>query len=130
MEAACAGLRRWAEDRLKQSESQREQFFSGMFNNQTFRENFMRGQLVSAILNAWRKQVKEDFAQDPPQTADMERMGYLKPGEQADTAPAFEDRYFHIYGATLMAALWMESGLFLFQQGDGRINVVFSGAGV
>ncbi|MBR4545408.1 MAG: protein phosphatase 2C domain-containing protein [Oscillibacter sp.] len=125
VEAACAVLKNWAEDRLKQSKSQREQFFSGMFNNQTFRENFMRGQLINSIMNLWQKQVREDFTRDPPQTGELERSGYLKPGEQADAAPAFEDRHFHIYGTTLMAALWMESGLFFIHQGDGRIEVFY-----
>ena len=125
VEAACAVLKSWAEDRLKQSKGQRERFFSEMFNNQTFRENVMRGHLINSIMNSWQRRVKEDFLNDPPQAVELERLGYLNPGGQAGAAPAFEDRHFHIYGTTLMAALWMESGLFFIHQWSTICQPVF-----
>ena len=79
-------------------------------------------QLVTSIVAKWIKTVNEDIESNP--LTEEERNGCDRYLERYDKGERLE----HIYGTTLIAALYTEKYLLLIQQGDGRC-VIFDQKG-
>lgn len=117
-EAAVGCLRRFAEDKL-QSEGIEKRFYEDIFTNSRYRKMAIR-ELTDTIIAQWRSRVLEDYEKNPPLSGEIEENA----DEYDESDPA------HIYGTTLIAALWMPKCLILIQQGDGRCDVFYSDGSV
>ncbi|MBR4545412.1 MAG: protein phosphatase 2C domain-containing protein [Oscillibacter sp.] len=121
VETAMEILQGFAEELLAKPEPVKKRFFQDIFsekNHGRYREIYMRNSLTDRVVDMWTARVNRDLAENPPQEEELRRFGY----PSADMT--------HIYGATLMAALWLEPGLFLIHQGDGRCEVFFEDGSV
>lgn len=77
-------------------------------------------QLTDTIVARWYDSVTEDFHNAAPTAEELATIG------AASAEDISEDAILHIYGATLIAALWLPNMLVLLQQGDGRCDVFYS----
>lgn len=110
-------LRQFAEAALA-SEEAGDRFYRDMFSNPRFRQMTIK-RLTDTILAGWHDRVLEDYGNNPPSTEEM--------GESAAGYEGKDSRNpAHIYGTTLMAALWLPGCLLLIHQGDGRCDVFHS----
>jgi hypothetical protein len=89
-----------------------EKFYEIMFSDPRFKKTAVR-HLTDTIIADWYNKVTEDYECNPPSA------------EEAGDEYNFGDRVEHIYGTTLIAALWLPGCLLLLQQGDGRCDVFF-----
>ena len=78
-------------------------------------------QLTDTILSRWYAGIQADYAKNPP-----------SPEELGELAQYYADpkRVPEIYGATLIAALWLPKCLILLHQGDGRCDVFYGDGSV
>lgn len=76
--------------------------------------------LTDRIISKWYEFVTEDLTNNPPTDEEYESIG-----DRADSYRSGE-RLEHIYGTTLIAALWLPEFLILIQQGDGRCDVFYA----
>ena len=76
--------------------------------------------LTDTIVARWYDAVTDDFHNAAPTEEEMALIG------AASVDDISEDAILHIYGATLIAALWLPNILVLLQQGDGRCDVFYS----
>jgi hypothetical protein len=111
VEAAVDCLRYFA-DMLLQSPENEESFYRDMFSNPRYRQNQIR-HLTDTIIAEWYNRVMVDYRDNP----------LTEPEQQL--FKGFDDRAEHIYGTTLIAALWLPKCLILLQQGDGRCDVFY-----
>ncbi len=89
-------------------------------NPPTRNQKWMMRRLIDAICGAWRKKINEHYLQNPPTEEELNGAGaYAKYYRE-------KKHLAHIYGTTLIAALWIDKYLILLQQGDGRCDVVFA----
>ena len=109
-------LKEVAEEKLSASDAVRERFFHDMLTNPRYRQLEFR-RWSDVILSRWNDALRRDYDDNPPTPEDLtvlpERL------RQPDAIP-------HMYGATLIAALWLPPALMLLQQGDGRCEVLFA----
>lgn len=80
--------------------------------------------LTDRIIAKWYTLVHDDLATNPPTDEEYELAG-----ERAESYKAGEHLE-HIYGTTLIAALWVSDFLVLIQQGDGRCDVFYEDGSV
>lgn len=78
-------------------------------------------QLTDTILSRWYAGIQADYAKNPP-----------SPEELGEFTQYYADpkRIPEIYGATLIAALWLPKCLILLHQGDGRCDVFYEDGSV
>lgn len=98
------------------SEAVRERFFHDMFTNTRYRLLEFR-RWTDVILSRWNAAVRLDYDHDPPNAAELDILPERL--REPDAIP-------HIYGTTLMAALYFPPALMLLQQGDGRCEVLYA----
>jgi hypothetical protein len=108
-------LRGLAEDVLENPETAHA-FQQDLLHNPRFRQTTVR-RLTDSILAGWSDRIHEDFYMNPPAQEEI--------GEYADYFRD-ENRLPQIYGATLMAALWLPDCVILLHQGDGRCDVFYT----
>ncbi|MBQ6986711.1 MAG: protein phosphatase 2C domain-containing protein, partial [Oscillibacter sp.] len=109
-------LKEVAQEKLSAPEAVRERFFHDMFTNPRYRQLELR-RWTDVVLSRWSDAVRLDYDSRPPDP------------EELDSLPASlrtPEAVPHIYGATLIAALWIPPALVLFQQGDGRCEVFYA----
>lgn len=109
-------LKETAEEKLSDPDAVRERFFHDMFTNPRYRQLEFR-RWTDIILSRWNDALRRDYADNPPAQ------------EELDMLPAYlrtPDKIPHIYGATLMAALYLPPALLLLQQGDGRCEAFYA----
>ena len=80
--------------------------------------------LTDRIISKWYAFVNEDLIKNPPTDEEYESIG-----DRADSYRSGEHLE-HIYGTTLIAALWLPGFLILIQQGDGRCDVFYADGSV
>lgn len=114
-EVAIECLRQFAEEYLA-SETVEDRFYHDMFSNPRY-QNMTIKQLTDTIVAGWHDRVMDNYKNDPPT---VEEMGENAAEYEGGKNPA------HIYGTTLMAALWMPKCLILIHQGDGRCDVFYA----
>lgn len=107
-------LQQFAEATLV-SEEIEERFYKDLFSNSRYRHMTMR-RLTDTILAEWHNRVLEDYKNNP---LTIEEMTKCKNEYQN------EKKISHIYGTTLIAALKLPKCMLLFQQGDGRCDVLY-----
>ena len=76
--------------------------------------------LTDTIVARWYDSVTDDFHNAAPTDEELALIG------AASAEDISEDSILHIYGATLIAALWLPNMIVLLQQGDGRCDVFYS----
>lgn len=76
--------------------------------------------LCTSMLAKWHQDVLKNLEEKPLTEEEYERSGNL--GAQYREGKKLS----HVFGATLLGALWMERYLVLLQQGDGRCNVFYA----
>lgn len=87
-----------------------------------YRDRLIR-QLMNVIISRWYQRVNEDLEANPLTEDELEAAD--KSGGQGEAYRRGE-RLEHIYGTTLIAALWIrEDYLILIQQGDGRCDIFY-----
>lgn len=94
----------------------RERFFHDMFANARYRQLEFR-RWTDVILSRWNDAIRRDYQQNPPDAGELELLPERM--REPDAIP-------HIYGTTLMAALYFPPALMLLQQGDGRCEVLYA----
>lgn len=77
--------------------------------------------LTDTIIAEWYDRVKDDYASDLPSQEDIQE--YLNGKDVGGNI-------YHVYGTTLIAALWLPKCLLLIQQGDGRCDVFYEDGSV
>lgn len=85
----------------------------------------LKKQLTDSIIYQWNEKVKKDIEQNPISDEEIETSGeeyvsLYKEGKKLN----------HIYGTTLMAALWLNRYLIIIHQGDGRCDVFYDDGSV
>lgn len=118
-EVAMECLQQFAEATLA-SEEVEDRFYKDMFSNPRYRQMTIR-RLTDTIIAGWHDRVLENYKNDPPSVEEM--------GESAAEYEGGKN-FVHIYGTTLIAALWMPKCLVLVHQGDGRCDVFYSDGSV
>ena len=98
-----------------ETEDIENRFYKDIFSNPRYRQMTIK-QLTDTIVANWHDKVLEDYENNPP-----------TPEELGPYAEQYKDgnRFEHIYGTTVMAALLLPSCLVLIHQGDGRCNVFY-----
>ena len=81
-------------------------------------------QLTNSILSKWYGKVRNDLLAHAVTEADLAAAG------RYEEAYRKGDRVEHLYGTTLIAALWVQDYLVLIQQGDGRCDVFYTDGAV
>lgn len=109
-------LKEAAEEKLSAPEAVRDRFFHDMFTNPRYRQLEFR-RWTDVILSRWNDALQRDYAENPPAPDELAIL------PEALRAP---DKIPHIYGTTLMAALWLPPALLLLQQGDGRCEIFYA----
>ena len=81
-------------------------------------------QLTNRIISRWSAAVLKDLEDNPPSDEDYQSAGKME--------DAYRDgkRLEHIYGTTLIAALYLPEYLILLHQGDGRCDVFYQDGSV
>lgn len=115
VEIAVDALKEIAMETLSLPDANRERFFYDMFTNPRYQLMEFR-RWTDAILSRWTERVRADYADRPPEPDDLDCLPPVL------RAPEWIP---HIYGSTLIAALWLPPALFLVQQGDGRCDVFY-----
>ncbi len=108
-------LKEVAQEKLSAPEAARERFFRDMFTNPRYRQLELR-RWTDVVLGRWSDAVRLDYDTRPPDP------------EELDSLPASlrtPEAVPHIYGTTLIAALYLPPALVLLQQGDGRCEVFY-----
>ena len=82
------------------------------------------GRLTDCIISKWNAAIKEDLTINPLSEEELTLAGELSESYRNG------ERLAHIYGTTLIAALWLKDYLILIQQGDGRCDVFFEDGSV
>lgn len=109
-------LKEVAEEKRTAPEAVRERFFHDMFDNPRYRQwEFRRWSDV--ILSRWNEALRRDYDANPPAPEELESL------PERLRRP---DAVAHIYGTTLIAALYFPPALMLLQQGDGRCEVFYA----
>lgn len=72
--------------------------------------------LTGSIISEWNDQVEADYENNPPTDEELQKAGLSE--KPKDNIP-------HVYGTTLMAALWLPEYLIIIHQGDGRCVVFY-----
>ena len=116
VETAMDFLKEVAEEKLSAPDAVRERFFHDMFTNARYRQLEFR-RWTDIILSRWNDALRRDYDGNPPAPEDLQIL------PEALRAP---DKIPHIYGTTLMAALYLPPALLLLQQGDGRCEVFYA----
>ncbi|MEE0913149.1 MAG: protein phosphatase 2C domain-containing protein [Ruminococcus sp.] len=113
-EVALNCLNEFAKACLESEESE-ERFYRDIFSNPRYRKMTIK-QLTDTIVANWHDRVLEDYSNNPPTEEEL--------GEYAEK---YKDgnRFEHIYGTTVIAALLLPSCLLLIHQGDGRCDVFY-----
>lgn len=102
------------------SEDEENRFYKEKFLNHRDRKTTLR-QLTDTIIARWHNCVLEDYESTPPSLEEMgEFAAEYQNGENVS----------HIYGTTVIAALWLPMYLILLQQGDGRCDVFYENSTV
>lgn len=109
-------LREVAEEKQSAADAARERFFHDMFTNPRYRQLEFR-RWADVILSRWADAVRRDYDRNPPAPGELDMLP-----ESLRTPEALP----HIYGTTLMAALYLPPALLLLQQGDGRCEVFYA----
>lgn len=76
-------------------------------------------QLTDRIISAWSRTVLADLEANPPTEEELSGSGRMENVYRSG------ERLEHIFGTTLIAALWLPEYLILLHQGDGRCDVFF-----
>jgi hypothetical protein len=116
---AVETLRQFAESILQEEESE-QAFYRTIFHDPRERRMILQ-RLADTIVAGWTDRVLEDYEENPPATEETGEM------PQAAVEP---EQIAHIYGTTLIAALWLPECLILLQQGDGRCDVFYEDGSV
>ena len=114
-EATVDCLKDFAEMVLETEETE-ENFYRQIFTSQRYRQITIR-HLTDTILAEWSNRILKHFEENPFNEEESKKFG---------SAPQEIDNIAHVYGATLIAGLWLPKALVLLQQGDGRCEVIFS----
>lgn len=94
-----------------------EEILSGLSAPRTVRQAMK--QLTDTIISRWYQQIREHLKLKPLTEKELSKAGpYEKNYREGN-------RLEHVYGTTLIAALWLPEYLILLQQGDGRCDVFF-----
>ena len=109
-------LKEVAEEKLSAPDAVRERFFHDMFTNARYRQLEFR-RWTDVILSRWNDALRRDYDENPPAPDEISVLS------DALRAP---DKIPHIYGTTLMAALYLPPALLLLQQGDGRCEIFYA----
>lgn len=109
-------LKEIASDKLSAPDNVRQRFFYDLFSNSRYRQIELR-RWTDILLRRWNQSVRDDYDNRPPTPADLEWL-----------SPRLRDNVPHMYGTTLLAALWLPPALILLQQGDGRCVTLSDGA--
>lgn len=75
--------------------------------------------LTDSIIAKWHQKIMENLKHFPLSVKEYEQVGEYAVEYQAGR------KLPHIFGSTLIAALWIDSVLVLLQQGDGRCNIFY-----
>lgn len=118
-DVALECLKQFAETTLE-SEEVENRFYNDLFSNPRYRQMTIR-RLTDIIIAEWHDCVIEHYAQNPLTNEEF--------GEYAADCEGVKN-VTHIYGTTLIAALWLPKCLLLIQQGDGRCDVFYSDGSV
>lgn len=81
-------------------------------------------QITDRIISQWSSTVLKDIEQNHPSEEEYQASGRMEKHYRAG------ERLEHIYGTTLIAALWLPEYLILLQQGDGRCDVFYQDGSV
>lgn len=101
-------------------ESVEDKFYQDMFSDPRYQKMTLK-QLTDTIVAGWHDRVMKHYESNPPSVEEM--------GENAEECEDPKKRP-HIYGTTLMAALWLPKCLILIHQGDGRCDVFYEDGSV
>lgn len=115
VDVAIKRLKEFAENKLVSTDIE-ERFYIDMSDSSRYQQMTLK-ELTDGIITEWIDLVKADYINNPPTSEEMgEYIDEYKDGENIA----------HIYGSTLIAALWMPFCLILLQQGDGRCDVFYN----
>ena len=121
-EIALDCLKEFAQSAFEPDSEQFTPDFTENMKTPKYRDQLVR-QLMNAIIARWYQQVHEDLDQNPLTEEELETAN--KSDNQGERYRRGE-RLEHIYGTTLIAALYIrEDYLILIQQGDGRCDVFY-----
>ncbi len=81
-------------------------------------------QLTDRIISTWSRTVLSDLEANPPTEEELSAAGKMESTYQSG------ERLEHIFGTTLIAALWLPEFLILLHQGDGRCDVFYDDGSV
>lgn len=118
-EEALSCLKQFAESVLDNSDNG-HRFYQDILTNTRYKAMTMR-RLTDTIIALWHDRVKSDFVSDPPSQEEIDKYTDGK---------GIGDNIYHVYGTTLIAALWLPKCLLLIQQGDGRCDVFYEDGSV
>ncbi len=111
---ALETLKKFAETILESPEIE-ELFYHDVFSNLRYRSMTMR-RLTDTIISEWHDCVEEDYKNNPPTEEELQK---------AEASDKSEPNISHVYGTTLIAALWLPKCLIIVHQGDGRCDVFY-----
>lgn len=97
-------------------ETAEDRFYHDMFSDPRYQKKTIK-QLTDIIVARWYDRVMENYKNNPPSVEEMGESAAEYEGGKNTT---------HIYGTTLMAALWLPKCLILIHQGDGRCDVFYA----
>lgn len=126
-ETAVECLQELAEDILKvlhEEESEKETVRDDTFGNgfhgikEQLEDRILRQYAIN-IVTKWQKKVEDDLKEHGLTEEELQQAGsYEASYRKGKSLP-------HVYGTTLLAALWIDDYLILLQQGDGRCVVFY-----
>ena len=123
VEIAVNCLKEFAEYFIDAKEKEEDTEFLGQLTYAKGRERLVK-QLTDSIIFKWYDEIRQELETEPITEEELQRAGAYSGVYQSG------ERLVHLYGTTLIAALWMEDYLILLQQGDGRCEVFFDDGSV
>lgn len=114
VEVALNTLKSFADEILEKADLEKK-FYDDIFSNSLYRKGLIRQQ-TDTIIREWKSRVEADFKNNPPTEEEL-----LK----AELSEKTNLNIPHIYGTTLIAALWLPECLIVVHQGDGRCVVFY-----
>ena len=118
VEVALETLKKFAEAQLETTEME-ERFYHDIFSNPRYQAMTIR-QLTDAIISEWHDRVENDYEKNPPTEEELQKVELSENAEEKK-----ESNISHVYGTTLIAALWLPKCLIIVHQGDGRCDVFY-----
>lgn len=102
-------------DTILQNSDTEKKFYDDIFLNSRYQSTIIR-QLTDSIISEWSDRVEEDYEKNPPTEEELQK---------AELAEKAKLNIPHIYGTTLIAALWLPECLIVVHQGDGRCVIFY-----